>query len=287
MLTMQNVTKTFTTHKALDSVSVSVRPGEMVALIGASGSGKSTLLRHISGLMRGDKNGGSIAVMGKTVQKKGRLRRDIRKIRADVGMIFQQFNLVDRLDVYTNVMLGALGRTPLWRTMLGLFRDEDRRLAFESLDRVGILDKARQRASTLSGGQQQRAAIARALVQKAKLLLADEPIASLDPESSRRVMEILSDVNKRDGITVLVSLHQVDYAIRYCGRTIALKDGKIVYDGPSTSLTPAFLREIYGAASEEMFAGATGTNAQPGVLARTKTKIPVRFSATGPNPVAA
>jgi phosphonate transport system ATP-binding protein len=287
MLAIQNVTKTFTAHKALDSVSVSVRPGEMVALIGASGSGKSTLLRHISGLMRGDKNGGSIAVMGKTVQREGRLRRDIRKIRADVGMIFQQFNLVDRLDVYTNVMLGALGRTPLWRTMLGLFRDEDRRLAFESLDRVGILNKARQRASTLSGGQQQRAAIARALVQKAKLLLADEPIASLDPESSRRVMEILSDINKRDKITVLVSLHQVDYATRYCGRTIALKDGKIAYDGPSANLTPAFLREIYGAASEEMFTSAMETAIQTGGLVKTKTKIPVRLPAAGPDPVAA
>ncbi len=152
MLTIQNFTKTFSANKALDSVSVNVNLGEMVALIGASGSGKSTLLRHISGLMNGDKNGGSIAVMGKTVQRGGRLRRDIRKIRADIGMIFQQFNLVDRLDVYTNVMLGALGRTPLWRTMLGLFRDEDRQLAFAALDRVGIVDKAYQRASTLSGG---------------------------------------------------------------------------------------------------------------------------------------
>jgi phosphonate transport system ATP-binding protein len=248
MLAVHNFSKTFAAHRALDCVSVTVNPGEMVALIGASGSGKSTLLRHISGLMPGDRNGGSITVMGRTVQREGRLRRDIRKIRANVGMIFQQFNLVSRLDVYANVMLGALGRTPIWRTVFGLFRDEDRRLAFEALERVGILDKSYQRASTLSGGQQQRAAIARALVQKAKLLLADEPIASLDPESSRRVMEILSDINKRDGITVLVSLHQVDYAVRYCPRAIALKDGKVVYDGPSSALGPAFLREIYGAA---------------------------------------
>ncbi|SBW07282.1 phosphonate/organophosphate ester transporter subunit; ATP-binding component of ABC superfamily [uncultured delta proteobacterium] len=291
MLTIQNFTKTFAAHRALDSVSVSVNPGEMVALIGASGSGKSTLLRHISGLMRGDKNGGSIAVMGKTVQRGGRLRGDIRKIRADVGMIFQQFNLVDRLNVYTNVMLGALGRTPIWRTMLGLFREEDRRLAFEALNRVGIVDKSYQRASTLSGGQQQRAAIARALVQKAKLLLADEPIASLDPESSRRVMEILADINTRDGITVLVTLHQVDYAIKYCKRTIALKDGKIVYDGPSAALTPAFLREIYGAASEEMFAPMTEKAApkadQGGGAAKPRLKAPVRIPVTTTNPVAA
>lgn len=287
MLTIHNFTKTFTTTKALNSVSVNVTPGEMVALIGASGSGKSTLLRHISGLMSGDKNGGSIAVMGKTVQREGRLRRDIRKIRADVGMIFQQFNLVDRLDVYTNVMLGALGRTPMWRTMYGFFRDEDKQLTFEALDRVGIIDKAYQRASTLSGGQQQRAAIARALVQKAKLLLADEPIASLDPEASRRVMGILADVNKRDGITVLVTLHQVDYAIKYCERTIALKDGQIVYDGPSAALTPAFLREIYGAASEEMFAPAMERASQSGTSVKPKMNVPVRIPVVGPNPAAA
>jgi phosphonate transport system ATP-binding protein len=287
MLTIRNCSKTFTAQKALDSVSVTVNPGEMVALIGASGSGKSTLLRLVSGLTRGDRNGGGIAVMGKTVQREGRLRRDIRKIRAGIGMIFQQFNLVDRLDVYTNVMLGALGRTPLWRTMLGLFRDEDRQLAFEALDRVGIMDKAYQRASTLSGGQQQRAAIARALVQKAKLLLADEPIASLDPESSRRVMDILADINKRDGITVLMTLHQVDYAIKYCERTIALRDGRVVYDGPSAALTPAFLREIYGAASEEMFAAAAGKTAKAETAAKPGRKAPARYPATDRDIVAA
>lgn len=284
MLTIHNFSRSFAAHKALDSVSINVNPGEMVALIGASGSGKSTLLRHVSGLMSGDKNGGSIAVMGRTVQKEGRLRRDIRKIRTDVGMVFQQFNLVERLDVYTNVIMGALGRTPVWRSMFRLFRDEDKQLACEALDRVGILDKSRQRASTLSGGQQQRAAIARALVQKAKLLLADEPIASLDPESSRRVMEILSDINQRDGITVLVTLHQVDYAVKYCKRTIALKDGKVVYDGPSDALTPAFLRDIYGAASEEMFAPASA-HAAPGL--KLDMKAPGRRSALTPNPVAA
>jgi phosphonate transport system ATP-binding protein len=155
-------------------------------------------------------------------------------------------------------MLGALGRIPVWRGSLRLFPAEVRALALEALARVGIADKAFQRASTLSGGQQQRAAIARALVQKAGVLLADEPIASLDPESSRRVMDILAEINRKDGITVLVSLHQVEYAIRYCPRTVAMKEGKIVYDGPSRALTPAFLREIYGAASEEMFAEAVG-----------------------------
>jgi phosphonate transport system ATP-binding protein len=255
MISVQNFTRSFAAYKALDDVSLTIQQGEMVALIGASGSGKSTLLRHISGIMAGDKNGGSIEVMGRMVQRSGRIQRDVRKTRTDVGVIFQQFNLVDRLQVLTNVMLGALGRVPLWRTLLNRFPRDVRKLAHESLARVGIEEKALQRASTLSGGQQQRAAIARALVQKAKVLLADEPIASLDPESSRRVMDILAELNKKDGMTVLVSLHQVEYATRYCPRTIALKQGRIVYDGPSSVLTPAFLRDLYGAASAEMFAG--------------------------------
>jgi len=255
MIKIQNFTRSFASHKALDNISLTVNKGEMVALIGASGSGKSTLLRHISGIMAGDKNGGSIEVMGRVVQQNGRVRGDVRKTRAGVGMVFQQFNLVDRLQVLTNVMLGALGRVPLWRTSLSFFPKNIRALAIESLARVGIAEKAFQRASTLSGGQQQRAAIARVLTQKAKVLLADEPIASLDPESSRRVMDILAELNKTDGMTVVVSLHQVDYALRYCPRTIALKDGRIVYDGPSSALTPAFLCDLYGAACESMFAG--------------------------------
>ncbi len=259
MLHITNFTRTFGATKACDNINLTVKPGEMVALIGASGSGKSTLMRHISGLMCGDKDGGSIISMGQTLQSNGRLHSDIRGMRTNIGMIFQQFNLVDRLNVLTNVMLGALGRTPLWRTAFGLFRSEDKSLALEALQRVGIGSKAHQRASTLSGGQQQRAAIARALVQKAKLLLADEPIASLDPESSRKVMQILADINKQDNITVMVTLHQVDYAIKYCPRTVALKDGKIVYDGPSSALTPAFLQELYGAESEEMFAPSMPT----------------------------
>ena len=257
MIEIQNFTRSFGAYKALDGINLTVRPGEMVALIGASGSGKSTLLRHISGIMAGDRGGGSIAVMGRTVQQHGRIHRDVRKIRASMGMIFQQFNLVNRLHVHTNVMLGALGRVPLWRSFFHFFPKDVRHLAIESLARVGIAEKAAQRASTLSGGQQQRAAIARALVQKAQILLADEPIASLDPESSRRVMDILTEVNQERGMTVLVSLHQVDYAIRYCPRTVALKQGRIVYDGPSSALTPSFLRNLYGAEGATMLADAT------------------------------
>lgn len=268
MINIENLTRTFGNSRALDNVCLSVAEGEMVALIGASGSGKSTLLRHIAGLTEADKNSGSVHVLGSVMQREGRLASHVRHLRTNIGMIFQQFNLVDRLPVHTNVMLGALGRIPLWRSLLGLFPHQVRVDALTALGRVGIAEKAFQRASTLSGGQQQRAAIARAMVQKARVLLADEPIASLDPESSRKVMELLAEVNQQDGITVVVTLHQVDFAIRYCRRTVALKEGCIVYDGPSDRLTPAFLREIYGASSEELFARATGGDEEPALEPR-------------------
>lgn len=261
MITINRLTKSFRQHKGLDNISLGINQGEMVALIGSSGSGKSTLMRHICGLMEADEPSGRVEVMGRIVQRRGRLAADVRGTRAGIGVIFQQFNLVDRLSVLTNVLMGSLGRVPIWRSVLKMFPEADRRLALESLARVGIADKAWQRASTLSGGQQQRAAIARALTQKAKVLLADEPIASLDPESSRVVMEILAEVNRADGITVVVSLHQVEYAIRYCPRTIALRHGVVVFDGPSATLTPSFLRDIYGAESEDLFTPAVA-NAQ-------------------------
>jgi phosphonate transport system ATP-binding protein len=243
-----HLSKTFRTGKrALDNVELVIRSGEMVALIGASGSGKSTLLRHIAGLMPGDRdNKGSVTVGGQVVQQHGRIARGIRRVRADIGFIFQQFNLVGRMRVITNVLAGNLGRMPFWRTALGLFTEEQRRVAVAALDRVGIVQCAFQRASTLSGGQQQRAAIARAMVQRAEVILADEPIASLDPESSRKVMEALADINRRDNVTVVVSLHQVDFALKYCGRVIALRDGRVMYDGASEAVTTALLRGIYG-----------------------------------------
>ena len=172
-------------------------------------------------------------------------------------MIFQQFNLVNRLGLLTNVVIGVLGRIPTWRGTLGLFTKQEKLLAMEALTRVGMDKYAGQRASTLSGGQQQRAAIARALVQQAEVLLADEPIASLDPESARRVMDALATVNREDKITVVVSLHQVAYAKKYCPRTIALRNGKVVFDGDSARLTTAFLRELYGADSEELIMDET------------------------------
>ncbi|HVE54061.1 MAG TPA: ATP-binding cassette domain-containing protein, partial [Ramlibacter sp.] len=182
------------------------------------------------------------------------IARDIRRVRAGVGFVFQQFNLVDRLPVLVNVLAGTLHRVPLWRSVLRWFSAEEKARAADALRRVGIAECCHQRSSTLSGGQQQRAAIARAMVQGARVLLADEPIASLDPESSRRVMDILARVNQEDGCTVVVSLHQVNVAMKYCPRTVALHQGRIVYDGPSAALTPALLRDLYGADADEILA---------------------------------
>ena len=253
-ITVEGVTKTFGPRRALDNLSLEISLGEMVALIGASGSGKSTLIRHIAGLLPADRGagGGRIVVLGQSVQSGGRIAGDIVSLRKRVGVIFQQFNLVPRLSLLGNVLAGHLGRMPRWRGTCMLFTREEKLAAMQALARVGIAAAATQRAETLSGGQQQRAAIARAMVQRAESILADEPIASLDPASAKQVMETLSELNQADGITVLVSLHQVEYARRYCRRTIAMRDGQIVYDGPSSGLTLAFLREIYGEASDEL-----------------------------------
>ena len=256
-ISIKELSKTFNSkRRALNDVSVDVAPGEMVALIGASGSGKSTLLRHIAGLLTGDpaKEGSLVSVRGKLVQKGGVIDKQIRSHRKEIGFIFQQFNLIDRLSVLTNVLCGFLGRAPSWRTILLWFTADEKSRAMQCLDRVGISDQAIQRASTLSGGQQQRAAIARCLAQGAKVLLADEPISSLDPASSKNVMEILAKINREDRVTVVVSLHQVNYAIKYCPRTIALRDGEVVYDGPSADLTRPLLASLYGDASKELFA---------------------------------
>lgn len=255
--------KTFGRHgKALHEISLNIEPGEMVALIGPSGSGKSTLLRHLAGLAQGDRDSGRIEVLGQRIQEQGRLDRDIRKARARIGYIFQQFNLIGRMDVVSNVLTGTLGRIPAWRGNFGIFTPEERALAIESLRRVGMDTYAMQRASCLSGGQQQRVAIARTLAQQAELILADEPIASLDPESARRVMDILADINQRDGKTVVVTLHQVDYARQYCRRAIALKHGRILFDGDSGQLTPALLNEIYGTSSFDDASSALAASAR-------------------------
>lgn len=266
-LRIQKLNKYFANKQALCDINITVKKGEMVALIGASGSGKSTLLRHMSGLITADGRTESlIEIDGRCVQQAGRIHRDIRRVRSEVGFVFQQFNLVDRLPVLVNVLVGQLHRMPWWRSLFRIFNAQERAQALDALARVGIADCHAQRASTLSGGQQQRAAIARALVQGAKVVLADEPIASLDPESSRNVMEILARINREDDCTVIVSLHQVDMALKYCPRVVALHQGRVVFDGPSKLLTPQLLRELYGVHVDEILADSTRPHTAPVAL---------------------
>jgi len=233
--------------KALRGIDLAVAQGEMVALIGPSGSGKSTLLRHIAGLTRGNRAAESrVGVLSKNIQQAGRLASDIRASRANIGYIFQQFNLVNRMSVIRNVLMGLLGRISRVRGGLGWFTRAEREAAINALHRVGMADYAYQRADALSGGQQQRVAIARALVQQAEIILADEPIASLDPESSRVVMDILQSINQQDGKTIMVTLHQVEYARNYCQRVVALRQGKLYFDGEASALSDSLLASIYG-----------------------------------------
>ena len=215
---------------------------------------------------------GEIVLFGQLMQQDGRITRAAKRLRVRVGVVFQQFNLVPRLSALTNVCLGLLGQMSLFRGTIGRFTAMDKQRAMQALLRVGIADHALKRGAELSGGQQQRAAIARTLVQRAELLIADEPIASLDPGAARRVMDILADLNRSDRITVLVSLHQVEYALRYCPRTIALRSGEVVYDGPSSGLTATLLTWIYGADTEELSApspesvGAVNAQTSPATM---------------------
>jgi phosphonate transport system ATP-binding protein len=214
----------------------------MVGIIGRSGAGKSTLLRMINRLT--DPSEGRILSDGIDIT---RLRgKPLRAWRARTAMIFQQFNLVNRLDVLTNVMCGGLNEMPPARVLLKWFTPAERAVAIRALDRLGMAEFALNRADTLSGGQQQRVAIARALVQQPKILLADEPIASLDPLNAKLVMDALAEINRRDGITVLTNLHTLDTARAYCRRIIGMAAGRIVFDGAPEALTEPVVREIYG-----------------------------------------
>lgn len=259
--------KRFGDLEVLKGVSLDAREGEVVSMIGASGSGKSTLIRHIAGLEHSDRGACRIDVLDRPMQQDGRMTREARGIRRDVGVIFQQFNLVNRLPLLTNVLIGALGRIPGWRGTLGFFSRAEQLRAMQAIDRVGIAAAARQRASTLSGGQQQRAAIARALVQGAKLLLADEPIASLDPRSAILVMDALRKINREDGITVLCNLHTLDTARQYCDRIVGIAAGNVVFDGSPGEMTPALVRRIYGVADDSANFNELATSTEGGFSA--------------------
>lgn len=247
---VDRVSKAFKGRAALREVTMQIAPGEMVALVGASGSGKSTLLRNLNGLQRVD--AGCIEVFGTPLQTAGQFHSKVRRLRSQIGFIFQQFNLVNRLTAMENVLVGKLANVPAWRSLTRYFTAEEKVQALMALERVGILAQAHKRASTLSGGQQQRVAIARCLMQGAKIILADEPIASLDPESANTVMELLTHLNQEQGITVITSLHQVQVVRRYFPRSVALRQGEVCFDGFTSTLNADRLAKIYGSAAEEL-----------------------------------
>jgi phosphonate transport system ATP-binding protein len=248
MLTTHGVTKEFGAKRAVDNVSLTIDRGAFVGIIGRSGAGKSTLLRMINRLT--DPTSGAILFDGTEVTRlRGQKLRDWRQQSA---MIFQQFNLVGRLDVLTNVLIGRLNHVATPRALLGLWRREDRAMALAALEQFDVAGLAAQRADTLSGGQQQRVAIARALVQEPQLILADEPIASLDPRNTRIVMDALLRINKHFGITVICNLHSLDTARAYCDRLIGMAQGRVVFDGAPQALTNEKARELYGLEADEV-----------------------------------
>lgn len=247
---VQQLTKSFKGQPALRAVSMQVNVGEMVALVGASGSGKSTLLRNLNALQQAER--GTVEIFGSPLQVDGKLHSKARQLRSQMGCIFQQFNLVNRLTVLENVLVGNLSQVSLVRSLVRGFSQQEKLRALSALERVGILNQAYKRASALSGGQQQRVAIARCLMQGAKIILADEPIASLDPESARKVMELLTRLNQEEGITIITSLHQVQVVRRYFERAIALRDGTVQFDGHTEKLDNQQLNSIYGSAAEEL-----------------------------------
>jgi phosphonate transport system ATP-binding protein len=248
MLVIEDLTRRYGERRAVDGVSLRIEPGSFVGVIGRSGAGKSTLLRLINRLA--DPSSGRILHEGREVTT---LRgRPLREWRTRCAMIFQQFNLVGRLDVMTNVLMGRLSHVPSYRSLLRQWSAEDRAMALAALESFDMGEFAGQRADGLSGGQQQRVAIARALVQEPEILLADEPVASLDPRNTRLVMDALAEVNRRYGITVLCNLHSLDLARAYCDRLVGLAAGRVVFEGGPFDLTEDVARRLYGLEAGEV-----------------------------------
>lgn len=260
LVSIKELVKTYPNGtQALNGVSLEIQRGEFVVLIGLSGSGKSTLLRCINRLV--DPTSGVVVFDGIDVTAADRVA--IRHVRRRIGMIFQQFNLVRRSSVFSNVLAGRLGYRTTWRTIASRPTASDVAAAFENLGRVGIADRAFSRADALSGGQQQRVGIARALMQKPELMLADEPVASLDPATSHSVMKYLEEINKKDGITVICSLHFLSLARRYGSRVVALKGGKVAFDGRPDAIDERRFKQIYGEDAEEVEIGPGTSQPQP------------------------
>ena len=260
LVSIRDLVKTYPNGtRALDGITLDIDRGEFVVLIGLSGSGKSTLLRTINRLV--DPTSGTVTFDGIDVTRaRG---AELRRVRRRIGMIFQQFNLVRRSSVFSNVIAGRLGYRSTWRTIAARPSGADVALAFENLGRVGIPEKAFGRADALSGGQQQRVGIARALMQKPELMLADEPVASLDPATSHSVMKYLEEINKKDGITVICSLHFLSLARRYGTRVVALKAGRVAFDGKPQAIDERRFREIYGEDAVEVEIGVGRDEGEP------------------------
>lgn len=268
MLELKELTKSFAGKVAVDAVTLDIPHGQMVGIIGRSGAGKSTLLRMINRL--GDPTRGQILWRGRDV---ARIRgAELRRWRSECAMVFQQFNLVGRLDVITNVMTGRLHHHGFVSSMLKQFSARERAFAIRALGRLGMAHAALQQTDTLSGGQQQRVAIARALVQEPQILLADEPIASLDPLNAKVVMDALRTINRQDGITVICNLHTLDTARTYCDRIIGMQAGRVVFDGAPSELSDEKAREIYGAEAAEAFSEAL-TSTSLGDRARAREDV--------------
>lgn len=243
MIQFKEVTKTYPNGvSALRGVSLEIEQGDFVAIIGLSGAGKSTLLRTINQMIKISTGDLIVNDINVTSLKGKKLRRFRRKI----GMVFQSFNLIKRTTVIKNVLAARVADMPFYKSMLGLYSKKDRMIALEALDKVGILEKAYTRADQLSGGQQQRVALARCLAQEPQIILADEPVASLDPLTSHQVMSDFVKVNNDLNITVIANMHHVDIATKYAKRIIGIKEGLIVFDGPSTEINDDILVQIYG-----------------------------------------
>lgn len=261
MLRIAHLTKSFASKNAVDDISLSVPKGQFVGVIGRSGAGKSTLLRMINRLAQ--PSSGSISWDGvEIVRLKG---AELNEWRRRSAMIFQQFNLVGRLDVLNNVLVGRLAATPTWRSMLRMWGEDDRAIALAALAQFDMASFAAQRAEELSGGQQQRVAICRALVQEPDIILADEPVASLDPRNTKLVMDALLRINKHFGITVLCNLHSLDLARTYCDRLVGLSNGKLVFDDVPEALTDDHARELYGLEAGDVVESHGGTR-EPGFV---------------------